>query len=217
MQRRVAKEQRVGGNHEVYETPAWCYDRLVERLPGVPRGSILEPSAGSGNLVRAIKRHAPDAAVDACEIRVECGLSLEAAGADKVTITNFFDVLPPVGPLYNYAIGNPPYSAAREFVGRCQQWATTTIMLLRLCFLASSERQGWLRENMPDVYVLPNRPSFTGDGRTDGMDYAWMVWRSDNDQSKGIVEVLNSTPAEVRNPKRGRAKEPQEEALPCAG
>ena len=73
-------------------------------------------------------------------------------------------------------------------------------MLLRLNFLGSQERSDYLREHMPDIYVIPNRPSFTG-GKTDSIEYAWFVWSKYNDYGKnssGKIVILETTPANIR-------------------
>lgn len=72
------------------------------------------------------------------------------------------------------------------------------VALERLNFLEGEARNAWLREQAPDVYVLPNRPSFTGDG-TDSIAYAWFVWPAgQHDRTSGRLEILPSTPAAER-------------------
>ena len=73
---------------------------------------------------------------------------------------------------------NPPYSMAEDFIrqSRLLYPNASIVMLLRLSFLASASREElYLDFEIPDVYVLPNRPSFVGKG-TDSCDYAWYVW-----------------------------------------
>jgi hypothetical protein len=53
-----------------------------------------------------------------------------------------------------------------------------------------------MRARTPDVYVLPNRPSFTG-GSTDSIEYAWFVWRTRAARS-GTIRVLAETGREER-------------------
>jgi hypothetical protein len=73
------------------------------------------------------------------------------------------------------------------------------IMLLRLNFLASEERSEFMQRTRPDVYVLPNRPSFVLAGKTDSIEYAWFHWHKN---STGIVRVLPTTPIEERRTRR---------------
>jgi hypothetical protein len=96
---------------------------------------------------------------------------------------------------YNLIITNPPYSLSLEFAKRAIKEADLTILLLRLNWLASAKRSKWLQKNTPSIYVLPNRPSFTG-SRTDATDYAWFVWGSE----RPGVHILNTyTPKERKN------------------
>jgi len=67
-------------------------------------------------------------------------------------------------------------------------------MLLRLNFLASERRQEWMKTDTPDVYVLPNRPSFRGKG-SDATEYAWFVWDT---FSTGRIFILDLTSKTVR-------------------
>ena len=52
----------------------------------------------------------------------------------------------------------------------------------------------WMRENTPCVFILPNRPSFTGNG-TDAAEYGWFVW---SNGIKPVIRVLADTPREER-------------------
>ena len=54
-----------------------------------------------------------------------------------------------------------------------------------------------MRAQEPDVYVLPNRPSFTGHG-TDSCEYAWFVFGASRPKPRGLVRVLATTPKEQR-------------------
>lgn len=51
-------------------------------------------------------------------------------------------------------------------------------MLLRLNFFGSKKRNKWLLDNMPDqCYIHAKRMSFTGDGKTDSIEYAHFIWQ----------------------------------------
>jgi hypothetical protein len=60
----------------------------------------------------------------------------------------------------------------------------------------------------PDVFVLPNRPSFRPSKRgiftTDSIEYAWFMWGEEPGRyrSEGRMSVLNTTPKEERRGKR---------------
>jgi hypothetical protein len=51
--------------------------------------------------------------------------------------------------------------------------------------------------------VLPRRPSFTADGKTDATDYAWFAWNTSDDRGERLIEpgrwdVLDVEPKEPR-------------------
>jgi hypothetical protein len=53
-------------------------------------------------------------------------------------------------------------------------------LLLRLSFLEPTfERQDLLIDNPPDAMIVLPRYSFTGDGKSDSVTCAWMVWGED--------------------------------------
>jgi hypothetical protein len=73
------------------------------------------------------------------------------------------------------------------------------VLLLRLNFWGSAGRQGFLEQFPPDTYVLPNRPDFKGQGKTDSPEYAWMIWPpGKRRRSSGKIRVLDTTPLEER-------------------
>jgi hypothetical protein len=159
----------------------------VLELPG---GEWLEPAAGNGSIVRAIKRK--DIAWTAWELRKETRPALATIVApQRVHIGDFLKAsasgeVPPNR--FEVAITNPPFRLAQEFIDSGIRHARTTIMLLRLNYLASKRRWRFMTTMTPDVYVLPNRPSFVG-GKTDSVEYAWFVWGQLR-RTSGHIRVL---------------------------
>jgi len=103
-------------------------------------------------------------------------------------------------------VTNPPYNKAEAFVRACRKVYPNADMafLLRLGFLASDDRLALYTDiGAPDVYVLPNRPSFTGGG-TDSADYGWFVWPRRVRRTEGRLVVLDGTPKEIRCPRQPR-------------
>lgn len=188
---------------DFYETPSWCVRRLLEAVD-LPVGYWLEPSVGHGAIVRAVNSHfdASGFKVDwtAADIRPvvrdEVSDVIDStqlyAGLD-FTKTSMLDTGE-----YDVIITNPPYCHAMEFIARSLTIADYVVMLLRLNFLGSATRAGFFRKTMPDVYVLPNRPSFSADGRTDATEYCWAIWPPERDRVGGRVVVLADTPATER-------------------
>lgn len=164
--------------HDFYETPDWCVRLAMEHIP-LPPGRWLEPAAGHGALIRA-SGHAYWSAI---EVRPEAADHLDV----PTTIGDFLAMEPRDGE-FDAVVTNPPYSQAEAFARHALGWAPHVVMLLRLAFLSSQRRAGFIRETKPDVYVLPKRPSFTGKG-TDSYDYAWFHWWPHR-RPGGLVQVL---------------------------
>jgi hypothetical protein len=180
-----------------YETPGWTTRRLLEdptvELPG---GVWCDPCAGGGKIIRATNAYRSDITQwYACELRDECREPLVKTGA--LTVIADFVQFPESIPDVDVIITNPPYRLAYEFIEICIQKAQVTAMLLRLNFLGSEKRASFMRSFAPDVYLMPNRPSFTtnkkGKPSTDSIEYAWFVWRGPNPRREGRLRVLAST------------------------
>lgn len=180
---RTTSHKRLG-EADFYPTPAWCVHRLLEAVD-LPDGAWLEPAVGDGAIVRAARTLRSDLDWSGMDIREGAVRGLPS--------TDFLTQKPPRYPWYDVVITNPPYNQALEFVKQSMLFGTTVVMLLRLNWIASKKRHAFVREHPPDIYVLPNRPSFTGKG-TDSIEYAWFVWG----QGGGRLQVLDLTPLEER-------------------
>jgi hypothetical protein len=171
---------------DFYATPdplalAIC-ERLWRYVPN-PR-YVVEPSAGTGAFVRAIRKTWPATHIGAVEINRACVPSLDAAGADLVWADDWLDHaraaaewnVPP-----ELIVGNPTYLQAQAHIEAGMHWlgiGGRLAFLLRLNFLGSSARVDfWRRGELESVSTISPRPSFTGDGKTDGTEYALFVWR----------------------------------------
>ncbi|PSR22344.1 MAG: hypothetical protein C7B47_16730 [Sulfobacillus thermosulfidooxidans] len=64
----MPKKQR--NDADFYPTPYWVLESLLDQW-SPPLGPILEPAAGSGNLLRVLRRHYPDAELHAVELTSE--------------------------------------------------------------------------------------------------------------------------------------------------
>ena len=196
-----------------YWTPAWAVDRLLEALP-LPSGSWLEPCAGDGAIIRAVDARRSGVLWSACEIDPALEPALHAhVPPERLAIGDFL-LTPyetrPFPALFDVAFTNPPYVLAEAILRKCQQLAGITVALLRVNFLESAERAAWFREWTPDVYVLPNRPTFTGDGKSYPAAYGWFVWDWRRVSGKGSLQMLGLTPKAERSRKerKPRAKLP---------
>jgi hypothetical protein len=197
----VSATNRGGKRSEAdfYPTPAWCVDRLLEALP-LPGGVWLEPAAGSGAIVKAVNAKRADVRWRVVELDARFAPELARETGKRAVITrSFLDVsCRDSRPTASVVITNPPYSIALPMIQHALDFdALFVVMLLRLNFLASAARADLMRSHAPDVYVLPNRPSFSGSG-TDSIEYAWFVWHGRKHRPRGVVSVLAPTSAEKR-------------------
>ncbi len=181
---------------DYYPTPHWCIRRLLEEV-ALPEGLWAEPCAGSGDIIQAVNACRPGTRWLANELRPECQAPLsELVGASAVSIGDTLHWSPPERPAVS--ITNPPFRVAMDMVAWSLQHADVAVHLLRLNFVGSASRAPFMRANPPDIYVLPDRPSFTGRG-TDSVEYAWFVWNSTSaPASRGHLRVLAPTPAAER-------------------
>jgi len=191
--------QRVPDDN--YETPAWCVERILEQLE-LPGQWWLDPCAGTGAIIRAASANRPDLYWGAVELRKECEEPLSRC-ATTVRIADFGgSCSKSIMGKWDVILTNPPYNQAEQFIEMCLPLATWTVMLLRLNYLGSEKRSEFLRAHTPDVYVLPNRPSFgnnkLGKRGTDSTEYAWFVWHGPRKQTQGKLIVLESTPKAQR-------------------
>ncbi len=179
---------------DFYPTPYQCVERFLEAVP-LPGGRWLEAGAGNGAIIQAAAR--PDVQWTAVELRESCrGDLVPLVGAENVVTADFLKS-PRPDRRYDVALFNPPYTLALEFVKEAMERADVVAALLRLNFLGSQKRAAFMREFCPDVYVLPDRPSFTGTG-TDSCEYAWFIWPPHRRRESGTVTVLS------RNPQKGQ-------------
>ena len=91
-------------------------------------------------------------------------------------------------------ITNPPFSHATEIIKQALKDVDENgfvIMLLRLNFFGSQEREKFFKENMPEsIYVHSRRMSFTPDNKTDSVEYAHFIWRpSLNPKSSALFHL----------------------------
>ena len=94
-------------------------------------------------------------------------------------------------PVVDWVVSNPPFSIAHEIVPLALEHARVGVaMLLRLSFLEPvKNRVAFLQAHPPtSITVLP-RISFTGDGKTDSVTCAWLVWQKDESHDHGNIRI----------------------------
>lgn len=92
----------------------------------------------------------------------------------------------------DWVVTNPPFNEASTIVPIAYNRAAKGIaMLLRLSYLEPVESRGaWLNEHPPTKLIVLPRISFTGNGKTDSVTCAWMVWKK-NSMGQQIIIAKN--------------------------
>ncbi|MCA9489963.1 MAG: hypothetical protein KC621_08570 [Myxococcales bacterium] len=196
-----------------YPTPAWCVDRLLEAC-ALPGGRWLEPCAGEGAIAEAVLASRDDVMFDLHELRPDCLPALQRIVPDGRIALGDVLLRSPPRTRYDVVITNPPFSSAQPVLEWSLRAGTTVVLLLRLNFLGTRGRAAFMRRHPPDVYVLPDRPSFTGKG-TDSIEYAWFVWPRERREA-GTIRVLATTDKDQRQqrkPVRGPDQPAPKDAL----
>lgn len=156
---------------DAYYTPDDLAEALVQRLPIGWHDVVLEPSVGGGAFARALKR-------GACRRVVGIDVDDQADGLLDCDLAHVGDFLEQrFAGRVEWVVGNPPYRDAEAHVRRALEVTMGSVaFLLRLGFLESSKRADlWACTPLRKVWVLQERPSFTGGG-TDSAAYGFFWW-----------------------------------------
>jgi hypothetical protein len=202
----------VRADKDFYPTNSWIVHRFLEAWQ--PRDLArpwLEPCAGEGSIIGAVNEIWKGVSWHAVELNGDGAVVEKLSAAGARTIWPGWDFLKwePQGMMhavtrpYAVAFTNPPYSIAWDVIKHAMQFAEQVVMLLRVNFLGSEGRAAWLKEHTPNMYILPNRPSYGvnehGRKGTDATEYAWYVWDATRRRGQpGTVQILNLTPDNVR-------------------
>ena len=185
---------------EWYPTPTSAILPLLECADlRLPAGVWIDPCAGTGRIPTVVNSTRADVRWLLVELdeRHRPHLSVARRNCDALLPFGDFVHREWPHPVAEVAIMNPPFSHAQAFVEACQARARIVVMLQRRNWMAPA-RADWLRGNMPDEYVLAERPSFTGDGKTDAAEYSWFVWGAGGARrptSRNVGEVRMLRPA----------------------
>lgn len=150
---------------DAYYTPDDLALALVATLP-VAGAVCWEPHAGGGAFVRALTFHGAEAVI-----------ATDIAGGAWGGCRDFLtEPMPPVKRL-DWIVGNPPFTGFAAHVEHALAQAPNVAFLLRLAVMESAQRiECWRSWPLLRVYVLAERPSFTGGG-TDSAAYGWFIFR----------------------------------------
>lgn len=145
--------------NEYYPTPDESIQRLFTIAPINPEWTYLEPCKG---LAEAIYKHMPE-------------------GSQWAELSSGVDYLETEFNKVDCIVTNPPFSLTAQFLEKSFTEADVVIYLQRLNFLGSIKRKEFWKQNKPtNMIVLCKRPSFSGNGKTDGADYCWYIFDPKN-------------------------------------
>jgi len=157
---------------------------------------LLDPCAGNGAFPKVIRESGYTNHTITCveSRKEEYNNLLQYTDKNEIHIADFLT--------WNHShafqtiISNPPFSLAEEFIKKCFEISrdnTEIIMLLRLAFLESQKRYDfWQQYPVNELYVLSDRPSFTGHG-TDATAYGFFVWKKDfklGERNRQLIKVI---------------------------
>jgi predicted RNA methylase len=169
----------------------WCGVEEVDR--------VLEPSAGIGNIARALVDAVdPRAKVTCCEIDPDrAQVLIERGLADHVECGDFL-ACAPTGSLgrFELAAMNPPYENDGEtrHMLHALKFAPRVCAIVRLVALASASRaEAWRSVEVSRIAVLVPRPVFAGSSGMDEIAFVEIVERSPGLETKSrpLLEWLS--------------------------
>lgn len=178
------KRPKRDGELDQYFTRDDVARACVKMLPIQPGELVLEPHAGGGAFTRALRAEHPEAIVFAND--KDFGqVGSWGVPPGHITRCDFLEMQSdPDSYVYHWIVGNPPYNGAQAHVEKALELAPNVAFLLRVGFLGTAKRKAFhLAHPVSKVYLLGERPSFTGGG-TDGSEYALCVWDAFHDPSK---------------------------------
>jgi len=158
---------------DFYRTPAWMTQALLARCSFNMCEGVVEPCAGDGAIVNQLPQNVDALTNDIVARHPFLPEFLLDARAVKSwhafkEATSRIDVV----------VTNPPFNEAYEIVVQAVDHARVAVaMLLRLSWLEPTEERGpWLLANPPEALIVLPRHDFRGNGATDSVTSAWMVW-----------------------------------------
>lgn len=205
------KKKSIEGDR--YYTPDWLVKQCVDLvLPVVciqPPKTILEPSAGTGRFVRALRARYEKATIAACDLMPpnenpwpEADESLFGDYLGLELAPNSFDL----------TIGNPPFTPALEMIQHALTHSRRLVFLLRQGFLSTAKRAEFFRKHRPTyVFIVANRPAFDvppevlldpeyewTEGQGDSADYCFACWDQTRPTEATYLDWLPDVPLDVR-------------------
>lgn len=178
--------------NDFYPTPEFATETLLRHVPIA--GTIFEPCVGDHAIARILERRGKVITND-IDPSHDSWFQLDAA-APKSWTDHFHSLRS------DWVVTNPPFNQAAHIVPLAYEHAREgAAMLLRLSYLEPVENRGtWLNEHPPTILIVLPRISFTGDGKTDNVTCAWMIWDKVVQLQSRVIIAENPRFAPVKIP-----------------
>lgn len=169
---------------DAYFTPSSAVETLLKHVS--IEGRVLECCSGDGAIARPLKSHGCQVDTNDFNFEMPAALCFDATDPCEWRFVT-----------HDWVVSNPPFKGASQIVPLAFNAAKIGVaMLLRLSFLEPCEdRADFLSQHPPTQLIVLPRISFTGDGKTDSVTCAWMVW---NKHQAGTRIVIERKPQRVR-------------------
>jgi hypothetical protein len=182
-----------------YFTPAGFTRVLLDRVPEIQGHHwILEPCSGQRDIADILDaRLGRQTMTNDLDIRMPAAYHLDATKRETWDLWS-------TGFMADWVITNPPFNAAHQIVPQAVKFARVGVaMLLRLSWLEpTADREDFLSGYPPSQMIVLPRYSYTGNGKTDSVTSAWMIWHKQTPDDDGGISV--ATRLQCGLPPRGR-------------
>lgn len=151
---------------DAYFTPRAAVESLLSLVD--ISGRVMEPCAGEGAIAGPLAGYGCEVITN--DLNPSMPTLMHHDATDAAWWTR--------GGGVPWVVSNPPFSLASTIVPLAVKSATVGVaMLLRLSWLEPcGDRVDFLITHPPTGLIVLPRISFTGDGKTDNVTCAWMVW-----------------------------------------
>lgn len=166
--------------NDFYPTPAWATQELLKHVD--VKGVVFEPCAGDGAIADVLAESADN--LIKSDLDASFGYTKDWHPKDATTErfwaywAKWDEWTEEEDYRVDWTVTNPPFSNTATILKQAYAHSNVGVaFLLRLSFLEPCNgRVDFLTENPPTKLIVLPRISFTGDGKTDNVTCAWMVW-----------------------------------------
>lgn len=163
---------------DFYETGSAQVQALLDRV--LLGSHILEPCVGNGVISLPLER----AGLKVRTADIDPERPAQTHGDARSLQAHVFTHLGPARVVFREdVVTNPPFNVALPIVQNFVEQGCRCAFLLRLSFLEPTAgtrrhpgRAAFLSRHPPSGIIVLPRYSFTGDGKTDSVTCAWMLW-----------------------------------------